>query len=144
MYSAYAASNASSTAANNNPGNDVTSNNTTNEMTVVDVSPASQTFGSLSPALLTAVPYFAIFLVFYFILIKPQEKKRKEREKHVEALKKGQEIVTIGGMFGKVHNIENDIITIEISPNVFVRILRSAIAEVIDKTQQGDKVEKKS
>ena len=60
------------------------------------------------------IPYIVIFAVFYFLLIRPQRKRDKETKAMLEALKVGDQIVTIGGIYGKIINIKDDILTIEV------------------------------
>ena len=77
------------------------------------------TFGSLIPLLL-------IFLIMYFIIIRPQQKKAKEHKKMVEELKRGDKVITSGGIIGTVERIiDNEKIEVEISDNVKVEILRT-------------------
>ena len=69
------------------------------------------------------VPMLMIFAVFYFLLIRPQEKKRKEHEELINSVKKGEEIITHGGIFGKVVKIHDDnIIDLEIAQNTIIKI----------------------
>ena len=86
------------------------------------------TFGSLVPLLL-------IFLIMYFIIIRPQQKKAKEHKLMVEALKRGDQVLTQGGIIGKVSKIKDDNeIEVEISANTKVRIVRSTVVNVINKS----------
>lgn len=69
-----------------------------------------------------------MFVVFYFLLIRPQQKKQKEHQKMLQNLKKGDDIVTASGIFGKVTGLTDTLATIEIADKVRVKILRSQIA----------------
>ena len=89
------------------------------------------------------VPLILILLVFYVLLIRPQQKKIKEHQKLVDNLKVGDKICTIGGLFGIVKNIDANLVDIEISKDVVVKILRNTIGEVV-KDQEENKKEKKS
>ena len=71
-----------------------------------------------------------IFVVFYFFIIRPQSKKQKEIKQKVEALKKGDKIVTSGGMVGQVVNVEDDSLLVEIDNNVKARFMKSAVVDV--------------
>ena len=71
-----------------------------------------------------------IIVMFYFLLILPQKKQRKEQEARVAALKKGDKVVTIGGMHGKVHQVSKETVTIKISEGVLVPFNKVAIASV--------------
>ena len=85
------------------------------------------TIGSLVPLLL-------IFLIMYFIIIRPQQKKAKEHNLMVNALKRGDQILTQGGIIGKVSKIKDESeIEVEISANTKVRVMRSTVVNVINK-----------
>ena len=71
-----------------------------------------------------------MIVMFYFLLIRPQKKQRKEQEARVAALKKGDKVVTIGGMHGKVHKVSKETVTIRISEGVLVPFNKVAIASV--------------
>ena len=80
-------------------------------------------------------PIFIIFLIFYFFLIRPQQKKIKEHKIMVAALKRGDDIVTSGGIIGKVEKIlGDDKIEVQISENVFIQVVQSTVQNVINKT----------
>jgi preprotein translocase subunit YajC len=72
-----------------------------------------------------------IFAIFYFILIRPQQKKMKEHKQMVDELKKGDEIVTAGGMYATVENTTPDTLTVKIAEGVKVRITRSSVGAVV-------------
>jgi preprotein translocase subunit YajC len=72
-----------------------------------------------------------IFAIFYFILIRPQQKKMKEHKKMVDELKKGDEIVTAGGMYATVENTSPDTLTVKIAEGVKVKITRSSVGAVV-------------
>ena len=71
----------------------------------------------------------AMFLVFYFFLIRPQSKKQKEQRVFMEGLEKGNEVVTASGILGKITKIEEEIITLEIGNKVYIRVTRNAISK---------------
>ena len=72
------------------------------------------------------IPLILIFVIFYFFLIRPQQRKQKEHKKMVEELKRGDKIITSGGIIGRVERIiDNEKIEVEISDNVKVEILRT-------------------
>ena len=88
--------------------------------------------GGGSGILFQIAPLVLIFAVFYFLLIRPQQKKMKEHRSMVEALSKGDKVVTAGGLVGKISKIESDrIALVEIAENVKVQVVRSTITEVI-------------
>ena len=72
-----------------------------------------------------------IFLVFYLLLIRPQQKKLKQHEAELKAIKKGDEIITAGGVYAKVLNADNDDLTAEIAKGVEVKLHRYTVREVI-------------
>jgi len=72
-----------------------------------------------------------IFAIFYFILIRPQQKKMKEHKKMVEDLKKGDRIITSGGMYGTVENATPSTLTVKIAEGVKVKITRASIGAVV-------------
>ncbi len=71
--------------------------------------------------------------IFYFLLIRPQQKKAKEHRALLEALKKGDSVVTAGGVFGKVTGLDENIVTLEIATGVNIKIKKGHIAEVVKK-----------
>ena len=79
------------------------------------------------------IPLILIFLIFYFLLIRPQQKKAKEHKSLLETIKRGDEILTSGGIVGKVVKADNDNLTVEISDKVNVKIFRSTVVDVINK-----------
>jgi len=82
------------------------------------------------------VPLILIFVIFYFLLIRPQQKRIKEHKAMVEALTRGDSIVTAGGLIGKVVRIlDNDKAEIEISENVNVQVVKTTISQVLSKTE---------
>ena len=76
----------------------------------------------------------ATFAIFYFILIRPQQKKQKQLQKSVEALKKGDRVLTTGGIFGTVVNFKDNLIVLKISDDVKVEVIKTAVASVVEKT----------
>jgi preprotein translocase subunit YajC len=79
------------------------------------------------------LPMILIFVVFYFLLIRPQQKKAKEHKAMLGALQKGDEVVTAGGVVGKVNKIGDQYATIEIAPSVEISVQRQAIAQLLPK-----------
>jgi preprotein translocase subunit YajC len=79
-------------------------------------------------------PLILIFVVFYFLLIRPQQQARKRHMEMVAQLKKNDIVVTAGGMIGKVKSVADDELRVELAPNVDVRVLRHTVTEVRSKT----------
>lgn len=83
--------------------------------------------------LLGFLPLIVIFVLFYFILLRPQQKKQKEHRQMVEALASGDEIVTGGGVLGKVTAVSEQFVTVEIADGVAVKVQRHTIGAVLPK-----------
>lgn len=82
------------------------------------------------------IPLILIFAIMWFLLIRPQQKKLKEHQAMVAALRKGDQVVTQGGMIGKVTRVkEGEEIEVEIAEGVRVRVVRNTIAQVLSKTE---------
>jgi preprotein translocase subunit YajC len=83
--------------------------------------------------LMAFLPMILIFVVFYFLLIRPQQKKAKEHRAMLEALQKGDEVVTAGGVVGRVAKLTDQYASIEIAPSIEINVQRSAIAQLLPK-----------
>jgi preprotein translocase subunit YajC len=82
------------------------------------------------------LPIILIFVIFYFLLIRPQQKKMKEHRAMVEALRRGDQVVTAGGIVGKVSKVQEDnTIEIEIADGVKVKVIKHTITQVLNKTE---------
>ena len=82
------------------------------------------------------IPLILIFVIFYFLLIRPQQKRIKEHKAMVEALARGDTVVTAGGIVGKVVRIiDGDKAEIQISDNVTIQVIKSTISQVLSKTE---------
>ena len=92
--------------------------------------PAAAPFGS---DLMAFLPMIAIFVVFYFLLIRPQQKKAKESRAMLDALQKGDEIVTAGGLLGKISKLGDQYLTVEIANGTEIMIQRGAVAQLLPK-----------
>lgn len=103
------------------------------------VTPAfAQTAGGAGAgsALAQFLPLILIFAIMYFLLIRPQQKKVKEHRAMVEALRRGDQVLTQGGIIGKVTHVgEDGIVQIEIAEGVKVKVIRSTISQVMNKTE---------
>ena len=83
------------------------------------------------------LPYAVVIAAFYFFLIRPQKKKEKATQEMRSSVKEGNEIVTIGGLYGKVVNAKEDILTIEVGADkVKLRIARWAVGKVLDSNEE--------
>ncbi len=81
------------------------------------------------------VPLLGMLVLFYFLLIRPQQKKQRELQKMIEGLRKGDRVVTASGIYGTVHGMHDDVVVLRIADNVKVEMLKSAITGVV---QKGD------
>ena len=79
------------------------------------------------------IPLILIFLIFYFLLIRPQQKKQKEHRKLLDSIQRGDEILTSGGIVGKVTKTDGEKLNVDISRNVNVVVYRSTVADVLNK-----------
>ena len=86
-------------------------------------------FGSLSSML----PLVLMFVVLYFVMIRPQMKRQKEAKAMIDALAKGDEVVTTGGMLGKISKIGDTFLSVEIASGVEVQVQRGAVVQVLPK-----------
>ena len=85
------------------------------------------------------LPLILIFAIMYFLLIRPQQKKVKEHQKMVSALRRGDQVVTQGGVIGKVAKVkENNEVEVEIAEGVKVRVVQSTITQVLSKTEPAE------
>ena len=92
-----------------------------------------------SGMLIQLLPLVLIFVVFYFLIIRPQQKKVKDHKAMVDALRRGDRVVTTGGIIGTVTKVTGDReVGLEIADGVRVRVLRSMISEVMARTEPGD------
>jgi len=71
----------------------------------------------------------AIFAVFWFFLIRPQQKKQKEQNKFVEQLEKGKEVITASGIVGKINKIDGNFVTLQVDTKTFLKVTKSAISK---------------
>ena len=87
----------------------------------------SSPFGGLT----SLMPLILIFAIFYFVMIRPEGKKRREREALLKTIKKGDKVMTTGGMYATVANVQEDVITLQAGDNVRMRFTRQAIQNLI-------------
>lgn len=94
--------------------------------------------GSGSGTLLSLVPFVLIFVIFYFMLILPQQKKQKQQKVMLEALKKGDKVVTSSGIWGTVTNLGKDTVTLQIADNTKIKMQRDYIARLRAEDEEKD------
>ncbi|RJL06345.1 preprotein translocase subunit YajC [Paracoccus aestuarii] len=81
------------------------------------------------------IPLILIFAIMYFLMIRPQQKRLKAHREMVAAVKKGDHVVTQGGILGRVTSVRDEELEVEISQGVRVRLVRSTLAQVVNKTE---------
>lgn len=95
---------------------------------LISMAPQQGGAGGGGGALMGFAPLVFIFVIFYFLLIRPQQKKAKDHQSFLDTLEKGTDVVTNGGIIGRITGITRNSITIEISPKVKVKFLKNAIS----------------
>jgi preprotein translocase subunit YajC len=96
--------------------------------------------GGAAGGLISFVPILLIFAIMYLLMIRPQQRKVKEHKAMVEALRRGDQVVTSGGLIGKVTKVDDQKgeLEVELAPNVRVRVVRSTITQVVSKTEPAE------
>lgn len=95
-------------------------------LTLFQAAPANSTGSMIS----TVVMFGAVFAIFYFLIIRPQNKKQKEAQKMIAAVKKGDKVVTIGGIHGTIHAVKDKTVVIKVDDAAKIEFTKSAIASV--------------
>lgn len=80
------------------------------------------------------IPLLLVFVIMYFLILRPQQKKMSQHRAMVAALKKGDQVITQGGLIGKVVGVRDDELDVELAQGVRVRVVRSSIAQVVNRT----------
>ena len=103
----------------------------------------AQTAGGTTDMLTSLLPLVLIFVVFYFLLIRPQQKKMKEHKAMIEAVRRGDVVTTAGGIVGKVVKVQEDgLVQVEIAEGVKVKVIKGTIGEVRSKGGDAEAEEK--
>lgn len=85
-----------------------------------------------------SIAVFAVFIgLMYFLLIRPQRKRQKEQEELLESLSRGDDVVTIGGMHGRIHALTEDAVDLEVTDDIVLRFQRQAVARKVTYDAQG-------
>jgi preprotein translocase subunit YajC len=92
--------------------------------------------GSAGSSLFSFLPLIAIVAIFYFLILRPQNKKQKETQKMLSALKKGDRVVTIGGVHGVIQSVKESTVIVKVDDNVKLEFNRSAIATVSSQAKE--------
>lgn len=95
--------------------------------------PAAAAGGDVMSTFGNALPLVLMFVVLYFVMIRPQMKRQKEHKAMIDALAKGDEIATAGGLLGKVTKLGDNTLSLEVAPGVEVQLQRHAVVQVLPK-----------
>ena len=101
-------------------------------MSMVQAAPAGQASGTMG-LLIGILPWLLIFAIFYILMIRPQQRRVKEHQNAISAVKKGDEVVTGGGIRGKVTKVSDDEAEVEIAQGVRVRVVKGTLSQVLTK-----------
>lgn len=93
--------------------------------------PASGNPGGGGSMISTLIFFALIFVIFYFMILRPQQKRQKEHKAMIDSMKKGDKVVTSGGMHGKIVNVDEKSVLIEVSDNVKIKFERSAVSSIV-------------
>ena len=107
----------------------------TSILMAMQAAPAGQASGT-TQLLLGIAPWLLIFIVFYLLMIRPQQRRVKEHQASINAVKKGDEVVTGGGIRGKVTKVTDEEAEVEIAQGVRIRVIKSTISAVLTKTSK--------
>jgi len=94
--------------------------------------------GGVGGGLAGFLPFILIIVVFYFLLIRPQQKRMKQHKEMVGALRRGDVIVTAGGLIGKIAKVEDDEVQVDLADGVRVKVVRSTITDVRSRTEPAN------
>lgn len=91
--------------------------------------------GGAASSLISFVPIVLIFVIMYVLMIRPQQKKVKQHRAMIEAVRRGDQVVTAGGLIGKVTKVAEGEVEVEIAPGVKARVVKSTLTQVMSKTE---------
>ncbi len=97
----------------------------------------AQAAGAAGPGdiIMQMVPFIAMIAIFYFFLIRPQQKRAKEHKNKIDAVRRGDQVITAGGVKGKVTKVSDDELDVEIAEGVRISIVKATLADVISKSE---------
>lgn len=98
--------------------------------------PSQGTDGEGGSQLITYLPFILIFALFYFLILRPQQKQQKQRKVMLGGIKHGDKVLTAGGIFGKVVSVDEDELTVEIAKGINVHMTRSGVSAIDDKKEE--------
>ena len=102
-------------------------------LTLIQTAQASQAAAAQPNPVSGFLPIILIFAIFYFLIIRPQQKRIKQHQAKINSIKKGDTVVTSGGIYGKVIKVSEDILEVEVSKGVILQAVKSTISDVSDK-----------
>ena len=105
--------------------------------------PPAAADGGAGGGLMSFLPLILMFVIFYFLLIRPQQKKQKEMREMLKNLKRGDRILTGGGIFGRIDSITDDKVNVEIAPGVIITVMRSYVSGLADMVQAQSQAQAK-
>ena len=94
---------------------------------------AAQTGGDFTSGFMSFLPMIALFAIFYFLLIRPQQKRQKDHRNMVANLAKGDEVVTMGGLLGKITSVDENFIVVEIAKGTEVKVQKMSVQAMMPK-----------
>ena len=100
--------------------------------------------GGIQGTLMTFLPFVAIIAIFYFLIIRPQNKKQKETQRMLENLKKGDRVVTIGGIHGVIQSVKESSVIIKVDENTKIEFSRSAVSSITSVSKEEEKPAEKA
>jgi len=107
---------------------------------MIDIAYAQAAPGAGGPGpIVTILPFILIFVIMYFMVIRPQQKKAKEHQDLLSKLKRNDEVMTSGGIYGKVIDLKETVVTLEVAPNVRIRVHRPQISAVLTAEKSSTK-----
>ncbi len=100
--------------------------------------PATGGEGASGSSPLAFLPFILIFILFYLLILRPQQKQNKKRNQMLKELKRGNDVITTGGVYGKILSIsEDDVISLEVNKGITIRVSRSAVASLQSPGKEG-------
>jgi preprotein translocase subunit YajC len=105
-------------------------------MTITSLLAATAAPSSGASFFIQTIPLVLIFVIFWFLLIRPQQKRMKEHQAQIAAVKKGDRVVTGGGLIGKVTKVGDTEIEVELAQNIRVQVVKSTLSQVVDPTSR--------
>ncbi len=110
-----------------------------NFLSIIAMAPQQGQGGAGGSMVTTLIMFGLIFFIFYFMILRPQQKRQKERQKLLNEMKKGDKIITAGGIHGKIIALEDKTALIEISDNVKIKVEKASIGTVIGESTEAAK-----